>query len=96
MKDQIPSEVLHLPHKKALVTKSPTEWTLEKMLSMHATFQHFVPGLLCLAELCLSLPVSNAWPERGASAVKRLKTRMQSRLKNDMLGALMHHHTEWA
>ena len=90
MKDQIPSEVLHPLHKKELVTKSPTEWTLEKMLSMRATFQHFVPGLLYLAELCLSLPVSNAWPERGVSAVKRLKTRMRSRLKNDMLGALMH------
>ena len=90
MKDQIPSEMLHPPHKKELVTKSPTEWTLEKMLSMRVTFQHFVPGLLYLAKLCLSLPVSNAWPERGASAVKRLKTRMRSRLKNDMLGAIMH------
>lgn len=57
---------------------------------MRATYQHFVPGLLYLAELCLSLPVSNAWPERGASAVKRIKTRMRSRLKNDMLGALLH------
>ena len=90
MKDQIPSEVLNPPHKKELVTKSPTEWTLEKMLSMRTTFQHFVPGLLYLAELCTSLPVSNAWPERGASAVKRLKTQMRSRLKNDMLSTLIH------
>jgi len=36
------------------------------------------------------LPVSNAWPERGASAVKRLQTRLRSRIKNDMLEALMH------
>ena len=90
MKEQIPSEVLNPQPKKALVTRSPTEWTLEKMLSMRATYQHFVPGLLYLAELCLSLPVSNAWPERGASAVKRIKTRMRSRFKNDMLGALLH------
>ena len=67
--------------------KVPTEWTLEKMLSMRATYQHFVPGLLYLAELCLSLPVSNAWQEREASVVKRIKTRMRSRLKNDILGA---------
>lgn len=57
---------------------------------MHATYQHLVPGLLYLAELCLSLPVSNTWPERGASAVKRIKTQMRSKLKNDMLGALLH------
>jgi len=90
MKEQIPSEVLYPQPKKALVTRSPTEWSIEKMLSMRATYQHFVPGLLYLAELCLSLPVSNAWPERGASAVKRIKTLMRSRVNNDMLGALLH------
>lgn len=90
MKEQIPSEVLNPPPKKELVSKSPTEWALQNILSMHATYQHFVQGLLYLAELCLSLPVSNAWPERGASVVKRLKTRMRSRLRNDMLGALLH------
>ena len=57
---------------------------------MHATYQHFVPGLLYLAGLFLSHPVSNLWPERGASAVKRLKTMMHSRLRNDTLGALLH------
>ena len=36
------------------------------------------------------MPVSNAWPERGASAIKRLKTRLRSSMKNDMLQALMH------
>ena len=45
--------------------------------------------MLELAEVCLSLPVSNAWPERGASAIKRLKTRLRSSLKNDMLDALL-------
>ncbi|CAB4031119.1 Hypothetical predicted protein, partial [Paramuricea clavata] len=43
-----------------------------------------------LAEVCLTLPVSNAWPERGASAIKRLKTRQRSNLKNDMLRSLLH------
>ena len=37
----------------------------------------------------MSLPISNAWPERGASAVKRVKTQLRSRIKNDMLQALM-------
>ncbi|PFX24753.1 hypothetical protein AWC38_SpisGene10654 [Stylophora pistillata] len=31
----------------------------------------------------------NAWPERGASAVKNVKTRLRSRLQNDMLRAIL-------
>lgn len=42
-----------------------------------------------LAENCLSLPVSNAWPERGASALRRIKTRLRSRLSNTMLQSLL-------
>lgn len=37
----------------------------------------------------ISTPVSNTWPERGASCVKRVKTRFRSTLKNDMLQSLM-------
>ena len=37
----------------------------------------------------LSIPFSNAWPEHGGSALKRIKTRLRSRLQNDMLQALM-------
>jgi len=33
------------------------------------------PLLSAVAEICYSAPVTNAWPERGASAVKRIKTR---------------------
>ena len=29
-----------------------------------------------LAEIALITPVTNAWPERGASAVKRVKSQM--------------------
>ena len=42
-----------------------------------------------LAECCRSLPVSNTWPEREASALKRVKTRLRSRLSNSMLHSLM-------
>lgn len=90
LKIEIPFDVLNPTAKKCLVAKTPLEGTLEKMLAMRATYQYFIPGLLWLAEICLSLPVSNAWPERGASAVKRLKTRMRSAMKNDMLSALLH------
>ena len=53
-------------------------------------YSRFVPELPYLAEVCMSLPVSNAWLERGASAVKRLKTRLRSSLKGDMLESLMY------
>lgn len=42
-----------------MTTKSPTEWLVERMLSMRSTYQHFFPGMLCIAEVCLSLPASN-------------------------------------
>ena len=45
--------------------------------------------MLCVAEVCLSLPIGNAWPERGVSVINRIKTRMRSRIKDDMLEALM-------
>ena len=43
-----------------------------------------------LAEVTLSAPITHAWPERGANAIKRIKTRLRNRLKNDMLNSLLH------
>lgn len=40
-------------------------------------------------KMCLSMPVSNAWPERGCSAVKCVKTRLRSRLSVQMLQTLL-------
>ena len=91
LRSQLPPEIAHPNGSKTLCkSKTPSEWLLEHMLSMQSTYQHLCPCLLELAEVCLSLPVSNAWPERGASCIKRLKTRLRSSLKNDMLQALMH------
>ena len=89
LKNEIPQHILHPPKNRNLVVTTPTEWALNQMLSQRTTYEHFMPLLIQIAEVCLSLPVSNAWPERGASAVKRLKTRLRSTLKNDMLDALM-------
>lgn len=87
MREDISSEIAKPTNN--MLTKSPTEWLLEWMLSMRSTCQHFFPEMLRIAEVCLSLPVSNAWPERGTSAIKRIKMRMRSRIKDDMLEALM-------
>ena len=90
LKSDIPLHVLKPPQKKNLTSPTPTEWLLQHLLSMRHSYQAFFPHLLEIAEICLSLPVSNAWPERGASAVKRLKSRLRSSLNNDMLASLMH------
>ena len=58
-------------------------------MTCQPSFCHFFPLLFSLAERCLSIPVSNAWPERGANALKRVKPRLRNRLKNDMLQALL-------
>ena len=90
LKSEMPADVVKPPKNKELTSQTPTDWVLHHMLSNQSTYSHFVPELLCLAEVCMSLPVSNAWPEREASAVKRLKTRLRSSLKGDMLESLMH------
>ena len=88
LNSDVPLNVLRL--QKNLTSSTPTEWLLNHLLLMRHSYQHFFPNLLQIAEICLSLTVSNAWPERGASVVKRLKTRLRSRLNNDMLSSLMH------
>lgn len=90
LKSEMPADVVKPPKNKELTSQTRTDWLLHHMLSNQSTYSHFVPELLCLAEVCMSLPVSNSWPERGASAVKRLKTRLRSSLKGDMLESLMH------
>uniref|UniRef100_UPI00358E7E09 zinc finger protein 862-like isoform X1 n=1 Tax=Myxine glutinosa TaxID=7769 RepID=UPI00358E7E09 len=91
LKKKIPREVLNPPimHKNH-VAQSPTEWLLEKTLSTRSTYEHFVPMLVHIMEVCLSLPLSNTWPERGAPAVKRVKTLLRNRIKQDMLESLLH------
>ena len=69
-------------------TVTTTTWALHHILKL-PSYRHFYLLLSNLAECHLSIPISNAWPERGASALKRIKTRLRSRLQNDMLQALM-------
>ena len=88
LRSQLPPEIARLS--TLCKRKTPTEWLLEHMLSMQSTYRHLCPCLLELAEVCLSMPVSNAWPERGAYAIKRLTTRLRYSMKNDMLQALIH------
>ncbi|KAK3703202.1 hypothetical protein QZH41_004969 [Actinostola sp. cb2023] len=69
---------------------TPLEWALQRVMKMKSEYGYFYPLIVHLAEVALSAPITNAWPERGASAIKRIKTRLRNRLKNDMLNALLH------
>ena len=66
-----------------------TEWTLEHILTSFKGEVSF-PKVLEFAKLAIIVPVTNAWPEQGASAVKRIKSRQRSTMKNDLLNALLH------
>ena len=80
-KEEIPQELDNI---------TPTEWSLKRLLSMCTEYGHFYPKLVWIAEIILSLPMSNVWPERGASAIKRVKSRLCSSMTNQMLEALLH------
>ena len=49
-----------------------------------------MPAMTKIVEIAFSMPVSNVWPEHGASLVKRIKTQLRGSLENRMLNALMH------
>ena len=68
---------------------SKTQLMLKMMLMRKTDLNKFFPHIIELAEICQSMPVSNAWPERGASTIKRIKTRLRSTLRQDMIMTLM-------
>ena len=63
------------------------EW--EKFISLKTAYSTVFPAIANIAEVCLSVSLSNAWPERGCSALKHSKTRLRNRLGADMLQVLM-------
>ena len=82
-KPAIPDEV------KKSHEMTATEWCLTRLMKLQTSFSLVFPALVQIAEVCLSMPVSNAWPERGCSALKRVKTRLRSRLSVEMLQTLL-------
>ncbi|VDI53199.1 Hypothetical predicted protein [Mytilus galloprovincialis] len=57
-------------------------------LQMHQIAIH-TQELVHISKIVISLPVSNAWSKRGDSAIKRIKTRLKTSPKNDMLATLL-------
>ena len=96
MKPKVPEEVKEAyqePKKKKKeseqISVTSLEWLLTEILKEKPTYTYFYPEILKIIEVVHSAPLTNAWPERGASALKRIKTRMRSRLKNDILNTLL-------
>lgn len=83
IRPDIPEEV------KESKTMSPTEWCLLKLMQNSAVKQLY-PDIAYIVEVIVSLPVSNAWPERGASALKSVKTRLRNRLTSSMVESILH------
>ena len=92
-KPKIPAEI-----SGGKTLETPTSWLLNTLLGNKPQYVTFFPCILKLAEIALTLPVSNActlpvsnaWPERGCSALKLVKNRLRNRMKNDVLDTLLH------
>ena len=67
--------------------QSSMEWCMQRLITLKQGLQFEL--LPQIAEIASSLPMSNVWPERGASCLKRLKANLRSRIKVDMLNTLM-------
>ena len=69
---------------------SCAEWVMQQLVKQKFSYQGHFPLMVTVVEALLVIPVSNAWPERGASKVKLIKNCLRSLLKGDMLNSLMH------
>lgn len=71
-----------------------TDSCLSKL--MQSPYRSHYPMLPFIAEVCLSCPVSNASPERGASMLKWQKNRLWSQIKNHFAKPLAARFYQWA
>ena len=61
--------------------ETASEWALQYIVKGFREDNYIY---ICeLAKIALITPVTNAWPESGASGAKRIKSRMRSTVKND-------------
>ena len=67
----------NIPAPDKLIGETQTEVVLKKLSQMGTLF----PLLSSFAGAVLSLLITNAWPKRGASSIKRIKTRLRVSFK---------------
>ena len=67
------------------------QWSTERALqNSNYTDEPGCEKIVQLDKVACVTPGTNAWPERRASAVKKIKSRTRSAMKNDLLNGLMH------
>ena len=55
------------------------QWSLKQIVKRFLEAEEYQQ--ICMAKLALTVPVANEWPERGGSAIKRIKTCIRSSMK---------------
>ena len=73
---------------KFKLKQSSTGWALQNSVNICKDDKEF-GKVVQLAKIACITPLTNAWPERGASAVKRIKSHTRSTMRNDLLNALL-------
>ena len=68
---------------KFKLKQSSTEWALQSIINNY-TDKTGCEIIVQLEIVACVTGVTIAWPERGASAVKRIKSRTRSTMKNDL------------
>ena len=89
-------ELIGIRKKYQLLKENPTNNNLKlKETASEWALQYIVKGFrehnyiyICeLAKVALITPARNTWPERGASPVKRVKSRMRCTMKTGLLNS---------
>ena len=78
----------NLTNNNLKLKETASEWALQYIVKGFREDNYIY--IFELAKIALITPVANAWPERDASALKRVKSRMRSRMKNDLRNSLLH------
>ena len=67
--------------------QTTTEWSLQYIVNNYQGQEFSL--ILKYAKIAINVPVTNAWPERGASAVKRINSQLRRTMKMDLLNAFL-------
>jgi len=69
-------------------TNKTCKSTIE-LLTKDPLYEAKYPGVVNLAKIAMTLPLSTAWPERGFSTLQRIKSKSRNRLSDNTLNALL-------
>ena len=72
---------------KLKMKQTATEWSLRYIVNNYQGQEFCL--IIKYAKIAITVPVTNAWPERRANSVKRIKSRLRSTMKIDLLNALL-------